>query len=277
MDELFFIVSKIAWSVISPSAMFVWLVLLALILLSVGYLRAAKALLSALLLLAFSVMAYPVGDVWLEKLEQRFAVPTILPANIDGIIVLGGGEQLKTSLSWQAPQVGEGGDRYLAAAMLARHYPQAPLWVSGGSNLLQLVAHQEVADIHRQLLQLAGVPAAQIHIEQNSRNTYENIKNLKQLLPEPAGQYLLVTSAFHMPRAIGIARQQGLSFIAYPVDYRSQRGNQRQLDFALFEHLQTIELAVREWLGLTVYFLTGKTSQWLPGELDGTDGNADLR
>ncbi len=277
MDELFFIVSKLAWSVFSPSALFVWLTLLALVLLYRGYLHAAKTLLLNMTLIGFTVMVYPVGDILLEKLEQRFSVPATLPEQIDGIIVLGGGEQLKTSLSWQAPQTGEAGDRYLAAATLARHYPQTPVWVSGGSNLLQMTVHEAVADIHRNLLMMAGVSASQIHIEQNSRNTYENIQNLRQVLPDSDGQFLLVTSAYHMPRSIGIARQLELNVIAYPVDYRSQRGALRQWDFALFEHLQTLEPAIREWLGLIVYYLTGKTSQFLPGPLTGTDGNADVR
>lgn len=277
MNELFFIVSKLAWSVLSPSALFVWLTLLVLIFLYRGYLQAAKTVLLTMVLIGFTVMAYPIGDILLEKLEQRFSVPAILPEQIDGIIVLGGGEQLKTSLSWQAPQSGEAGDRYLAAAMLARHYPQTPLWVSGGSNLVQQPQHDKVADIHRQLLLMAGVSASKVHIEQNSRNTYENIQNLFQVLPRPDGQYLLVTSAYHMPRSIGIARNVGLNVIAYPVDYRSQRGGQRQWDFALFEHLETLEPAIREWLGLIVYYLTGKTSQFLPGPLTGTDDNADVR
>jgi len=277
MDELFFIVSKLAWSVLSPSALFIWLTLLALVLLYRGYLQAAKILLLIMTFIGFTLMAYPLGDLLLEKLEKRFSVPATLPEQIDGIIVLGGSEQLKTSQSWQAPQTGEAGDRYLAAAMLARHYPQTPLWVSGGSNSLHMTAHEAVAEIHRQLLLMAGVPASQIHIEQNSRNTYENIQNLRQVLPDPDGQYLLVASAYHMPRSVGIARKLGLNVIAYPVDYRSQRGALRQFDLALFEHLQTLEPAIREWLGLTVYFLTGKTSQFLPGPLNGEDDNADVR
>lgn len=277
MAELFFIVSKVAWSLISPSALFVWLTLLALGLLHWGYLRTAKALLSVMFISALTVMAYPVGDVLLEPLEKRFAVPSELPPAIDGIIVLGGGEQLKTSLSWQTAQIGEAGDRYLAAAMLARHYPQRPLWVSGGSNLLQMPDHKAVAYIHRQLLEMAGVPAEQIYIEENSRNTFENLQNLQQLLPGGETKFLLVTSAFHMPRSIGIARQLGLNVIAYPVDFRSQRSAQRQWDFALFEHLQTLELAVREWLGLVAYYFSGKTSQLLPGPVTDTDDSVDVR
>ncbi len=137
--------------------------------------------------------------------------------------------------------------------------------------------HQAVADIHRQLLEMAGVPAEQIYIEENSRNTLENLQNLQQLLPNGDAEYLLVTSAFHMPRSIGIARQLGLNVIAYPVDFRSQRSAQRQWDFALFEHLHTLELATREWLGLVVYYFSGKTSQLLPGRMTDTDDSLDVR
>jgi uncharacterized SAM-binding protein YcdF (DUF218 family) len=67
-----------------------------------------------------------------------------------------------------------------------------------------------------------------------------------------------------MPRAIGIARQQGLNVIAYPVDYRSNKAELRQWDFNLYEKLEVLEPAWREWIGLTVYYVMGKTNQWFP-------------
>lgn len=277
MDELFFVVSKLAWSFISPTTLFGWLLLLTLALLYAGYLQAAKKLLLGLCLAVVVLTTYPMGDVLLERLEARFSAPTELPSEIDGIIILGGGEQLQSSTSWQLPQMGEGGDRYLTAAVLAKEYPDKTVWVSGGSNKLSVASHQQVAEIHRQLLDMAGVPETQIRIEQNSRNTFENIKNLTQILPNKSGQYLLVTSAFHMPRTMGISQRLGLNVIPYPVDYRSQRSAQRQFDIALFAHLETLELALREWLGLAVYYLTGKTSQFLPGAHTDTDVGADMR
>jgi uncharacterized SAM-binding protein YcdF (DUF218 family) len=90
---------------------------------------------------------------------------------------------------------------------------------------------------------------------------------MKLKLPKKNGRYLLITSAFHMPRAVGIAHKQQLNVIPYPVDYRSNALALRQWDFNLFEHLQVLEPAWREWIGLTVYYWMGKTSQWLPRDV----------
>ncbi|MDX1352138.1 MAG: ElyC/SanA/YdcF family protein, partial [Thiomicrorhabdus sp.] len=76
--------------------------------------------------------------------------------------------------------------------------------------------------------------------------------------------YLLVTSAFHMARSVGIARMQGVNVIAYPVDYRTNSDNLRIFDFDFFDHLKALEPAWREWIGLTVYYFTGKTNSWFP-------------
>jgi uncharacterized SAM-binding protein YcdF (DUF218 family) len=85
---------------------------------------------------------------------------------------------------------------------------------------------------------------------------------MKPLLPKNNGTYLLVTSAYHMPRSIAVARQQHIHVIAYPVDYRSNDLKHRQWDVDFFEHLEVLEPAWREWIGLTVYYWTGKTSEW---------------
>jgi uncharacterized SAM-binding protein YcdF (DUF218 family) len=61
-----------------------------------------------------------------------------------------------------------------------------------------------------------------------------------------------------MSRAVGIARKQNINVIAYPVDYRSTTAINRQLDFDMFTHLKVLEPAWREWIGLFVYFITGK-------------------
>jgi uncharacterized SAM-binding protein YcdF (DUF218 family) len=74
----------------------------------------------------------------------------------------------------------------------------------------------------------------------------------------------LITSAFHMPRSVGIARKQGIDVIPYPVDYRSNSEDLRQVDFDLFDHLKALEPGWKEWIGLTVYYWTGKTSDWWP-------------
>lgn len=208
-------------------------------------------------------MAYPFGDLLIQPLEKRFERPHPVPSEVDGIILLGGGEQLARSLSWRTPLIGEAGDRYISTAWLARQYKDIPIYSSGGSGSVQLQDDSKEADIVSQLLLQLGVAPSRLRIEPNSRNTWENFKNLKPYLM-PEGRYLLVTSAFHMPRSVGIARKLGIHVIPYPTDYRSHTPYYRHVDFDFFDHLKSLEPAWKEWIGLTVYYWTDKTSAWLP-------------
>lgn len=264
MDNLFFIISKLVWGLLSPISLIIWITSLATVLLWLNKISTAKWLFLAILMINLSLLVYPVSDYLMFPLEQRFSKPEILPETIDGIIILGGGEELKLSLSWKTAELGKGGDRYIATAALAKHYPEAPVIFSGGSGLLRFQGLDKEGHIAQQLLTTIGINNSRIILESNSRNTYENFQLMKPLLPNVDGQYLLVTSAFHMPRAVGIARRENMNVIPYPVDYRSNHPAMRQWDFDLFEHLEVIEPAWREWIGLTVYYVTGKTSSWFP-------------
>lgn len=264
MNELFFIVSKVAWAMLSPTNVLMLLVALGTLCMINGAISAAKKILISSSLLMLIIAVYPVGDSPLYALESRFAKPLVMPEQIDGIIVLGGGENIKTSMSWHSAELGEGGDRYIGAGQLAQQYPLAPVIFTGGSSLLRFQGKGSEANIAQTILTSIGIEKDRLIIESRSRNTHENFLFIQPLLPDTTGHYLLVTSAFHMPRAIAIARQQRLNVIAYPVDYRSNKPALRQWGFNLHGHLNALEVAWREWIGLTVYYATGKTKQWFP-------------
>jgi len=264
MDELFFILSKLAWGVLSPTNVIILMMALGTLFLMKGAVSAAKRILVSTVVATLLLTIYPLGDNVMFPLENRFSKPQVMPEQIDGIIVLGGGEQLKTSLSWQSAELGAGGDRYIGAAILAKRYPTVPVIFTGGSGLLSFQGKGGEGNIAQTLLTAIGIEKDRLIIESKSRNTNENFLFIRPLLPETMGNYLLVTSAFHMPRAMGIARQQGLSMVAYPVDYRSNQPALRQWSFNLYEHLEVLEPAWREWIGLTVYYLTGRTQDWFP-------------
>ncbi|MCX4187590.1 YdcF family protein [Methylophaga sp. OBS4] len=266
MDNLFFVISKITWGFLSPSSLMIWLLLLTTLLLWLNYVRQTKRLLLLLSLAGFFMLAYPVSDWLMYPLETRFSQLEILPESIDGIVVLGGAEELKLSRSWNSAEVGQGAERILAAAKLAQHYPDVPIIYTGGSNLVQMQDLDKKGVISKALLIQAGVDESRLILESDSRNTFENFLRIKPVLPQADGRYLLVTSAFHMPRSVGVARQQQINVVPYPVDFRSNHPQYRYWDFDLFAHLQVLESAWHEWLGLSVYFLTGKTAEWLPAD-----------
>lgn len=278
MDELFFIASKIGWAFLSPGNLLVFALFLGGVFLFFNNFRAAKKILIPTTLIAFILMAYPVSDYLMKPLESRFSVPSEMPEKVDGIIVLGGGEDLKRSLSWHVAELGLGADRYIGAASLASRYPNAPVIFTGGSGSITLQNTGREGFLARKILTTIGIDSNRLIIESQSRNTYENFKYTKPLLPKAKGSYLLVTSAFHMPRAVGIARMQGVNVIPYPVDYRTDSDELRSVDFDLFDHLKALEPAWREWIGLTVYYLTGKTDHWFPkpGEVSITGSTKEI-
>jgi uncharacterized SAM-binding protein YcdF (DUF218 family) len=105
-------------------------------------------------------------------------------------------------------------------------------------------------------------------LEQESRNTHENAELTLAMLGGTEGNIVLMTSAFHMPRSVGIFRKAGLEVIAWPVDYRSAGNETAGIDIVNpVLNLTTTGVAIREWIGLAIYALTGRSSSILPAPL----------
>ncbi|TCK04945.1 YdcF family protein [Marinobacterium mangrovicola] len=264
MDS-FFSISKLFWFFARPDHLLVWMLLLGLFSLWVGWKRFGGVLLGCDLILFLLFMLMPLGDALLMPLEKRFPQPQQLN-NVAGIVVLGGGELAEESEFWGQPQVNQAGERLLMIPMLARQFPNAKIVFTGGSGSV-LRPEFRGGDVAAGYLQSLGL-ADRLIIERNSRNTYENaVYTLDELGGVPEGNWLLVTSAFHMPRSIGVFRRQGWGITAYPVDYRALSTNGTRLDPSLWENLRDTETVLREWVGLVAYYLSGKTSQLFPAPL----------
>ena len=83
--------------------------------------------------------------------------------------------------------------------------------------------------------------------------------------PQPGETWLLVTSAAHMPRAVGSFRRVGWPVLAWPVGYRVGRLPRFDLEQGVPDRLGGIDAALHEWVGLVAYYLLGRTDVWLPG------------
>ena len=117
----------------------------------------------------------------------------------------------------------------------------------------------------RAALVQAGIPADRVIYEAESRNTWENAVFSKEMVrPQPGERWVLVTSAMHMPRSVGIFRQVGWEVIPYPVDYRTKHDATPWLRFEFGQNLVILDDAVREWIGLTAYRLMGRTESLFP-------------
>jgi uncharacterized SAM-binding protein YcdF (DUF218 family) len=260
-----FVLSKLFWLVAEPSNLFVILLCLAAALLFTRWRRWGRWLTALLAAAGLLVAVVPVSEWLLLPLENRFGPPDPMPDRVDGVIVLGGSiSTYLTELRGQ-PVINEHGERFLAMAALARRYPQAKLVFSGGSASLLDPAFRE-ADAARMALHEMGVDVGRVIFERRSRNTYENVIDSKALVqPQPGETWLVVTSAWHMPRAIGIFRRAGWPILPYPVDYLTSGRFRLLKGFDFTEGLGLLHRGTKEWIGLLAYYWLGYTDSLFPG------------
>lgn len=266
MDTFFFLVSKIGWAIISPDSLIVLLGVAAWLSLVFGWQKLLRRLLAYCTFLLLLIGFFPVGEWLISPLENRFVANAALPAQVDGIIVLGGSISPRLSEVWQQAELNGSADRLSNFLYLANLYPTAQLVFTGGNGS---ISEQEfkAADMARILFDQLGLAERAIIYEGESRNTYENALNSKALVaPIAEENWLLVTSAFHMPRSVGIFCAQQWPVQPYPVDHYSMKGDLLRLDFSFTHNLTVLGIAIREWVGLVAYRITGKSKQLLPGD-----------
>jgi uncharacterized SAM-binding protein YcdF (DUF218 family) len=223
--------------------------------------RLGRALLVVLTVLSLVFTVLPAGNWLLAQLEYRFPRLQPLPDRIDGIILLGGEINQQLTLAHGQPVIGHGASRLLAFADLAQRYPQARLIFSGGSGQLldQGVTEAQAMPI---ALRAIGLDPARVEFEGQSRNTYENAVFSKRVAaPKPGEIWLVVTSAFHVPRTIGTFRQSGFPVLPYAVDY-SDLGVNWNISFD--RGYGTLAIPLKEFAGLAAYRLLGWSNALFP-------------
>jgi uncharacterized SAM-binding protein YcdF (DUF218 family) len=263
---MFVTVSKLLGFFASPSNFLVAIGLLGIVLLCTRFTRLASWLIvTSVVLLAIAGLS-PLGNALILPLEQRFPPWNASAGPPDGIVVLGGAILPDASAARGATVLNDAAERITVTAELARRYPNARIIYSGGSAALMFGGSLEAGFAVRQLEAL-GVARERLTAEEQSRNTFENAVFSRLLAnPKPGEHWLLVTSAFHMPRAMGLFRAADFAVEAYPVDWRTAGTADLVWPFAsLADGLSRTDVAVHEWIGLLAYRLAGKTKVLFPG------------
>ena len=257
MDSVFFYVAKLAWLLVAVDSVLLMGLGLGVVYLYLGWHKAARRLLVALAIVCLTIALFPIGEWLFYPLEQQNP-PALLPTHVDGIVVLGGGESVSLSHAWQQVALGDGAERLTTMVMLANAYPRALLVFTGGSGSM-VQQGTTGAEVARQFGQSMGLPKGRLMIESKSRNTLENAVLTKAMMqPKPDQRWLLVTSAFHMPRSLAVFCKAGWPMQPYAVDFRAEKGNLLRFDWGFAGHLRNLNQAFKEWLGLAAYKLTGK-------------------
>ncbi len=266
---MFFYASKIVWLLLAPTNLLIFIAMIGVGFLFIKFVRTAKILVAISVLGLFLGAFSPVGSWVLKPLEQRFPqVTEIDPDTFEGIIFLGGSTDVHLTRRYGEPALNEGAERLFKMIEFARRFPEKTIVFAGGGGLGHDYpgAISREADVAKLVLERTGIETGQIIFERESHNTWQNAVNVRAILnPAQDSRWLLVTSAFHMPRSVGVFRQAGFNVIAYPVDFRlggyadslvsNQTGATR---------LARLDLAVHEWIGLLAYWVSGRSTEFFP-------------
>jgi uncharacterized SAM-binding protein YcdF (DUF218 family) len=260
------VVSKLAWIVLTPGNFLLILLISGLVTLLLTRRRRGLGLAALGGCGLLAIAALPIGAWLAAPLENRFPLPP-LPPEVDGIVVLSGAIDQVLGQARGQFVLNEAAERMTEPLVLARRFPQARLVLSGGEGALLATGLSEAAAM-RDFFLAQGLAPERLVVEARSRNTWENaILSLEAAQPRPGETWLLVTSAWHMPRAVGCFRRAGWTLLPYPVDYRTQppHGFGLGLGLALAERLSLLTPIAKEWAGLAVYWALGRTDALLPG------------
>lgn len=256
-----FFFGKAFWIVAQPLTLALVFKILAFVALLAGRRKLAGLLTLVAGTVLFVVLFTSIGAWSLQKLEARHSRPALATAPAC-MIVLGGAFDLEVSAGRGGMEMNQAADRFIEAARLARLYPQSRILVSGGDGSFS-GNYKGDADLSPAYFQAMGIEPSRLVRETSSRNTRENVTRTKALLEaSDLADCLLITSAYHMPRAKALFDQAGVTTVPWPSDYRSSGRVALGLDFTQPSlNAQLASTAAREWGAILAARLMGH----LPG------------
>lgn len=263
---MFFYLSKILWYALNPLMVVLGILLIGWVV-SFKWARAGRWIVGIgfILLVVFSQALLP--QYLARPLENRIPAGE-LPEKIDGIVVLTGGVYFE-AVRGDLVDLNDTADRIIQAVILAKRHPEAKIIITGGSGSFNQGDDRREADYYARLARSLGIEEERIVIDRDSRNTHESAvacaKIAKDRFP---GDIVLITSALHMPRALGCFNREGLDVIPFPVDYRTKNDRYDMIkpDWFLPKvgNLGLLYDAAREWTGLAMYRRQGYTDKLIP-------------
>ncbi|OIN86971.1 MAG: hypothetical protein AUJ12_03520 [Alphaproteobacteria bacterium CG1_02_46_17] len=250
---MFFPLSKILWMIFQPLT-FVLLMVMAGVVLIKFRIGRFMLLSGCFLFIIFGFL--PIGHNILCYLENTYPANPTLPEDVDGIIVLGGAIDTVLTFSHAQVQLNENAERITEMVRLSRFYPKAKIVFAGGDGSLSRSLSTE-STIMNTLLKNIGFNTGRIIYEDQSRNTYENyLYSVRLVHPQAGEKWVLVTSAFHLPRASAIFMSNGWSVIPYPAGFITDGKYRIMPNLDVLGNYYKLQVAAKEIVGIIAYTLT---------------------
>ena len=256
-----FYLSKILWLILNPYNLFIFVnfIIIFLYIFRFKIISITLFIINFVFLLVISI--FPIGNFLIHKLEKEYHFATLAPDNLDGILVLGGATSPSLFKEFNQVSVNGSAERLIESVKIIRESENSKIVFSGGSGVLNRpdLGH---ADSAKFFYETVGMDTQRIIFENTSRNTYENILFSKDIVnPTKNENWLLITSAFHMKRAILVGKRHEWNFIPYAVDFKTSKKIKFKPSFNLLYNLTSFQKASHEWLGLLSYYFMNRTER----------------
>ncbi|MBY0428575.1 MAG: YdcF family protein [Alphaproteobacteria bacterium] len=264
MDDIGFWLGKLVWAIFSPAHFIVILFVFSFFLSQQSFLKSFIRGITALFFLI--ALLFPIGDWALLPLE-KCGFDQGMPMRVDGVIILGGAVDTLVSDQRHAITFNGSAERIFALLKLIKQYPSAQFIYTGGSNSLKQGSPGE-AEYVKQFLDDMGMRPPTMAFESHTRNTYEDALMNKDIYGKtPKQNWLLVTSAFHMPRTYGLfqklAQKTDTLFYPYTVDYKTFGNFKFELRMDMLQTLLKFDLAAHEYVGLLFNMLLKRSDSYM--------------
>jgi uncharacterized SAM-binding protein YcdF (DUF218 family) len=254
----------VLWSLFSPSQVIVLLLVLGAALLAAGRHRVGRwlCMAGAAALFAFGVL--PSSHLLVGMLEERFPAAH-LPQRISGIVLLAGAERPRATEVHGEPQLNRHAARYTTVLRLAHRYPKARLVFVGRPFRDPATGKLDESGVARMLFSSTGIDPGRVNYETRATDTCDSAVNAKALMRPVAGEdWVMVTSASHLPRAVACFRAAGWDIIPLGADHQVTRDDWTLGKFRVADNLALLDVALHEWLGLAFYRATGRIDTLYP-------------
>ncbi len=256
-----FYLSKILWLALNPFNIFILFTIITIILYLISFRKISIAifLINSLYLIIISFL--PIGSYLIHKIEKEYHLSSSIPDKLDGILILGGATNPIFYKEFNQISVNDSAERLIESVSIIKRFKNSKIIFSGGSGVINRpdLAHSQVAKL---FYKKVGIEESRIIFEDNSRNTNENILFSKKIAkPKKNENWLLITSASHMKRAMLIGSKNNWKFIPYAVDFKTMKKFRFVPNLYLLSNINSFQQGSHEWLGLISYYLMNRTDK----------------
>ena len=258
-----FYLSKIIWIVLNPFNLIIFLFLFATIANFFKYKKIFKYIFYPTLIFFLTISFFPIGKYLIYIIEKEYHNPPDIPPDVDGILILGGATNPLLSEQFNKTNFNDSADRLIHSIPLIKKNKKAKIIFSGGSGFINRPELDHAKHVKKFFISM-NLNTDEIFFENKSKNTYENILFSKKIVaPKKNEKWIVVTSAFHMNRAIFIAEKYNWELTPYAVDFTQSKKLFLRPNLNLLGNINTLQHGSHEWIGLIAYYLMGRTSRIL--------------